>query len=78
VLTCALVTSACGGTRSPFRSPPEYEEEVYIALDGTATVNVNASVAALVALRGFDLNVDPRGRVDRSRCGATSRVRARR
>jgi hypothetical protein len=66
VLACALVTAACGGRRSPFRSPPEYEEEVYIALDGSAAVNVNASVASLVALRGFDLNVDPRGRVDRA------------
>ena len=65
VLACALVAPACGGTRAPFRSPPEYEEEIYLALDGTATVNVNASVAALVALRGFDLNLDPRGRVDR-------------
>ena len=65
VLACALVAPACGGTRAPFRSPPEYEEEIYLALDGTATVNVNASVAALVALRGFDLNLDPRERVDR-------------
>ena len=66
VLACALAASACGGARSPFRSPPEYEEEIYLALDGTATVNVNASVASLVALRGFDLDVDPRGRVDRA------------
>jgi hypothetical protein len=63
VVACAL--AACG-VRSPLRTQPEYEEEIYLALDGTATVNVNASIASLVALRGFDLNVDPRGRVDRA------------
>jgi hypothetical protein len=63
-LACALAVTACG-EQSPFRPDPEYQEEIYVALDGTATVNVNASIASLVALRGFDLNVDPRGRVDR-------------
>ena len=38
---------------------------MYLALDGTATVNVNASIASLVALRGADLPTDPRARVDR-------------
>ena len=66
VLASALTAVGCGGARSPFRAVPEYEEEIYLALDGTATVNVNASVASLVALRGFDLDVDPRGRVDRA------------
>jgi len=64
-LACAFAAAACGGKRSPFHTPPEYEEEIYLALDGTATVNVNASVASLVALRGLQLNIDPRGRVDR-------------
>ena len=48
----------------------EYEEELYLALDGSATLNVNASVASLVALRGVDLDPDPRAR-------ARSRTRAR-
>jgi hypothetical protein len=65
-LACALVAAACGGRGSPFREPPEYEEEIYLALDGTAAVNVNASIASLVALRGFELDVDPRGHVDRA------------
>lgn len=43
----------------------EYEEEIYLALDGSATVYVNASVPALVALRGVDLPLDPRARLDR-------------
>ena len=65
LLICALALSACG-VRSPFRPLPEYEEEIYLALDGTATVNVNASIASLVALRGADLPTDPRARVDRA------------
>jgi hypothetical protein len=43
----------------------EYEEDLTIALDGSATLVVNASLASLVALRGFDLNVDPNARFDR-------------
>jgi hypothetical protein len=65
LLICALAVSACGGVRSPFRPQPEYEEEIYLALDGTATVNVNASIASLVALRGVDLPTGVRERVDR-------------
>ncbi len=43
----------------------EYEEEVFLALDGSAAVYVNASVPALVALRGLDLPLDPNARLDR-------------
>jgi hypothetical protein len=43
----------------------EYEEDLTIALDGSATLTINASIAALVALRGLDL--DPRADVDRAR-----------
>jgi hypothetical protein len=43
----------------------EYEEDVYLALDGSATVYVNAAVPALVALRGARLPLDPRARLDR-------------
>jgi hypothetical protein len=68
VLVCATVA---GCARSGvFRPDYEYEEELYLALDGSATLNVNASVAALVALRGADLDVDPRARLDRDRVRA--------
>ncbi len=56
----------------------EYEEDLTIALDGSATLTVNASIPALVALRGLDL--DPAAEtVDRDRVRAlydspTSRV----
>jgi hypothetical protein len=43
----------------------EYEEEVFLNLDGSAIVYVNASVPALVALRGMSLPTDPRARLDR-------------
>ena len=60
----AAVTTllGCGGV---MRQQHEYEEELYLALDGSATLNLSSSVAALVALRGVDLRVDPKARLDR-------------
>jgi hypothetical protein len=43
----------------------EYDERMELSLDGSAIVDVNASVPALVALRGAPLNVDPEARFDR-------------
>ena len=67
LLSCAS-SAACG--RGVFRPEYEYEEEIYLALDGSATLNINASIPALVALRGADLDPNPRGRVDRARVRA--------
>src|SRR4249919_2893970 len=64
-LVAALCAAGCG--RALLKKQYEYEEELYLALDGSVTVNVNASVPALVALRGIDLNVSPRVRFDRER-----------
>jgi hypothetical protein len=64
-MVAALALSACGGRL--VKKQYEYEEEMYLALDGSATLNVNASVAALVTLRGVDLNSNPRTRFDRDR-----------
>ncbi len=47
----------------------EYEEDVYLSLDGSATLVVNASLPALVALRGLDLDLAAT-RVDLSRVRA--------
>jgi hypothetical protein len=44
----------------------EYEEDVYLGLDGSATIYVNAAVPALVALRGAPLPLDPSARLDRN------------
>lgn len=62
VLAASLLASACRGA---FSRKYEYEEDVFLELDGSATVYVNASVPALVALRDFDLPLDPAARVDR-------------
>jgi len=63
-LLLALLASACGS--GILKEHYEYEEELYLSLDGSAQLNVNASVAALVALRGADFDVNPRARVDRA------------
>src|SRR5687767_15405588 len=68
VVACAIGSACAGG--AVFKREYEYEEELYLALDGSAQLNVNASVAALVALRGADLDVDPRARIDRARVRA--------
>ncbi|MCU1386264.1 MAG: hypothetical protein JWL71_4961 [Acidobacteria bacterium] len=60
---CALVVSACGGSSALFRQY-EYEEEVYLSLDGSATVYVNSSLQALNALRGTAFDTTPAARVD--------------
>jgi hypothetical protein len=44
----------------------EYEEETFISLDGTATVYVNSSIAALNALRGTSFDTDPAIAPDRA------------
>jgi len=62
VLVSVLLSAACGNVIS---RKYEYEEEIFLALDGSASVYVNASVAALVALRGAALPVDPSARLDR-------------
>jgi hypothetical protein len=54
----------------------EYEEEMYLDLDGSATLYVNSSVAALTALRGLALDPRPTARLDRAavRAAYTSAV----
>jgi len=63
LILAVLFLSSCGG-RGVFKQY-EYEEEVYLALDGTATVYVNSSIPALNALRGTSFDTSPRARVDR-------------
>ena len=68
VLCCSAIAAACSGR--VLKPQYEYEEELYLDLDGSATLNLNASVPALVALRGVDLPTDPRARLDRDRVRA--------
>jgi len=63
ILLCALYLSGCGAS-NPFRQY-EYEEDLYLSLDGTATLYVNASLAALNTLRGASFDANPAARFDR-------------
>jgi hypothetical protein len=69
ICAAALVSTACGSGGGLFRQY-EYEEELYLSLDGTATVYVNASVAALDALRGATLDTKPTAPIDREKLRA--------
>ena len=60
--TLSLISGCSGITSRRY----EYEEEIFLALDGSANVYVNASLPALVALRGAMLPVDPNARLDRT------------
>lgn len=63
VMVLGMLTAACG--RGGIGREYEYEEQVYLELDGSATVVVNASLHALVALRGLPVDPDPSVRFDR-------------
>jgi len=66
-VVAALAAAGCGrGLLRQF----EYDEDVYLALDGTATVYVNGSLSAFVALRGADFDVNPAARFDKDRIAA--------
>ncbi|HUK35399.1 MAG TPA: hypothetical protein VLV86_15895 [Vicinamibacterales bacterium] len=64
VALAATVAAGCASGASLFQQF-EYEEDIYLSLDGTATVYVNSSVPALNALRGTSLDTSPTARLDR-------------
>ena len=64
LLMFGAIGIGCGGWA--VKREYEYEEELYLSLDGSAQMNVNASVASLVALRGARFDPDPLARVDRN------------
>jgi hypothetical protein len=65
-LSLAALTLAIGCGRL-FGREYEYEEQLYLAVDGSATLTVDASVPALIALRGFALDSSPRALLDPAR-----------
>lgn len=62
-----LLLASCA---RPFGRQYEYEEEIYIGLDGSATIIVNSSLPALAALHGLDVPIDPAAPIDRDRIRA--------
>jgi hypothetical protein len=63
----AVAASGCGrGLLRQF----EYDEDVYLSLDGSATIYVNGSLPAFVALRGADVDLNPTARFDADRIAA--------
>lgn len=65
VALCSILGSACSGSARIFGKDYEYEEELRLYVDGSARMDLNSSIAALVALRGFDLDPNPDLEVDR-------------
>jgi hypothetical protein len=64
-IVLAAAAAACG--RSPLGPDYEYEEDLTLSMDGSATLVVNASVASLDALKGMSLDPDAGGRIDQLR-----------
>jgi hypothetical protein len=64
VALTAATTIACaqGGLFRQY----EYEEDMYLSLDGSATVYVNSSIAALNTLHGASFDARPNALVDRA------------
>jgi hypothetical protein len=64
-LAFAASLSACGG--GGLIRHYEYDEEIYLSVDGSATIYLNSSIPALVSLRGLDLDTRPNAAVDRAK-----------
>jgi hypothetical protein len=64
LLATVAVSDGCAGAAGPasLLKRFEYEEEITLSMDGSAIVNVYASVPALVNLRGLDLDIRPNAR----------------
>lgn len=64
LIALATAVSACSGRR--FGRQYEYEEQLYLSADGSASIVVNSSIPALIALHGLPLDPSPRARIDRN------------
>ena len=64
VAALLLTLSGCAGGTG-FGRQYEYDEQIYLSADGSATVAISASIPALVALHGLPLDTAPRARIDR-------------
>lgn len=64
VAALVVLTMTAASCRQVFGREHEYEEDVTLKVTGEATINVNASLASLVALRGLPIDASSRGRFD--------------
>lgn len=62
VLAAFVMVAGC---QNPLGRQYEYEEQVYLGVDGKATVVIDTSIPALVALRGLAIDPSSRTPVDR-------------
>lgn len=68
VKPCSLIVSlvvavlSAASCANPLARQYEYDEQTYLSTDGSATVVLSASVAALVAMRGLPLDPSPQAR----------------
>jgi hypothetical protein len=58
-----ILIAAVSSCSNPLGRQYEYDEQTYLSTDGSATVVISASVAALVAMRGLPLDPAPLSRV---------------
>ncbi len=63
IALATALSAACSS--GPLFKQYEYEEEMYLSLDGSATLYVNASVPSLNLLRGSAFDERPNARLDR-------------
>lgn len=65
LLAVVFLAGAAGCRGSLLGRQYEYEEDLTLAIDGSASLVVNASLPALAVLRGLDVPTDSSTRVDR-------------
>lgn len=64
LLVCAAVVAlSAASCANPLARQYEYDEQTYLSIDGSATVVISASVAALVSMRGLALDPAPQARI---------------
>jgi len=74
-IVMATAVAACG-LRSPLGPDYEYEEDLTLSMDGSATLVVNASVLALDALKGFSFDPDVNAHTDQLRDDVRARYQS--
>ena len=64
LFAAAMIAGACSTSPAGLFRQYEYEEDLYLSLDGSATIYVNSSVPAFNILRGTSIDPAPTARID--------------